>query len=82
MPGSDTGSSTVQEDRHFGIENPTANSSKRTSLEYTTIERASERDVSDNDLEKSGTDATPQPPSAPPGLNPADFPDGGREAVS
>ncbi|GAP85106.1 putative riboflavin transporter MCH5 [Rosellinia necatrix] len=77
-PGSDTASSTTQQGQYFDIatktENHTEESSKKTSMEHTSI-----RETEKNDVEMGATDSQPQP-SAPPGLNPDDFPDGGREA--
>ncbi|KAI1352061.1 monocarboxylate permease-like protein [Xylaria sp. FL0043] len=83
MPGSDTGSSTVQQDHYFDIStktgNETAESSRKVSMERLSVDQVSSRDGSKNDIEKGAADSSIQP-SAPPGLNPDDFPDGGLEA--
>ncbi|KAH8163983.1 hypothetical protein CIB48_g4269 [Xylaria polymorpha] len=74
MPGSDTESSTVHQDQYYDIstkgDDQIADSSKKTSTELT----------SNDDIEKGDVDLPPQASGPPPGLNPADFPDGGLEA--
>ncbi|KAI8631518.1 monocarboxylate permease-like protein [Xylariaceae sp. FL1651] len=83
MPGSDTGSSTVQEDRDFAIstegKDQILDISEKNSMERTSIERVPSQANSTNDIEKGDADA-PLQLSFPPGFNPADFPDGGLEA--
>jgi len=87
MPGSETGSSTTAQDQYLDgpitLENKVVQSPQMVSVERTSIERTSSRDASDKDVEKAGVDhISGQPPSGPPAFNPADFPDGGLEAVS
>ncbi|TGJ81352.1 hypothetical protein E0Z10_g7424 [Xylaria hypoxylon] len=83
MHDSDTGSSTVHQDQYFDIstkvEDQTAESSEKPSIDQTSIRRTSLRELSEDDLEKGGAEVSSQP-AAPPGLNPDDFPDGGLEA--
>ncbi|KAI0433204.1 monocarboxylate permease-like protein [Xylaria sp. FL1042] len=83
MPSSDTGSSTIHHDQYFDIsaktENEAAELSEKDIEERTSVEQVSSRDGSNNDIEKGTADPSTQP-SAPPGLNPDDFPDGGLEA--
>jgi hypothetical protein len=89
MPGSDTESSTVQRDQYFDVSTKTeaqmTDSSKKTSLETSlekkSIEHGSSTRAANSDIEK-GDANVPSQPSHPPGLDPADFPDGGLEAVS
>ncbi|KAI0468232.1 monocarboxylate permease-like protein [Xylaria cf. heliscus] len=84
MPGSDTGSSTVHPDQYFDIttkgDDQIGDSSKKTSIELTTINPKSSRESLKHDIEKNDADLPQQTSSAPPGLSPDDFPDGGLEA--
>ncbi|KAI0550981.1 monocarboxylate permease-like protein [Xylaria curta] len=84
MPGSDTESATVHQDQYFDIstkgEDKIADSSKKTSMDLTSIHQTSSREDSKNDIEKGDIGSQPQASGPPPGLNPDDFPDGGLEA--
>ncbi|KAI0868639.1 monocarboxylate permease-like protein [Hypoxylon argillaceum] len=83
MSSSDTGSSTTHQEQFFDIstkpDHPTAESPDEKSLEDVSINQLS-RAGSKSDLEKGDGNLPPQPSGPPLGLNPDDFPDGGREA--
>ncbi|KAI1114021.1 monocarboxylate permease-like protein [Nemania sp. NC0429] len=87
MADSDTGSSTIHLERHVDViakeedenisELQDIKSAERTSIE----ERSSRDEGSKSDLETgAAAAAAAAAPAFPPGLNPADFPDGGLEA--
>lgn len=84
MPGSDTGSSTIHQDQYLDVvtkeeDEKLSESQEKQSIERVSIEpRSSKEEDSKSDLETGAA----APPSIPPGFNPADFPDGGLEAVS
>ncbi|KAJ2984776.1 hypothetical protein NUW58_g5884 [Xylaria curta] len=83
MPGSDTESSTIYPDQDLDITtkggDQKAHLSKKNSEERMSIRETSSIESSRNDPEKGNVDTQPEP-SWPPGLSPADFPDGGLEA--
>ncbi|KAI0099697.1 monocarboxylate permease-like protein [Nemania sp. FL0031] len=84
MPASDTGSSTIHPDRDFDIstdsDGPAVDSSDEKFVEET-FKQVSFTENAKTDLEKGGDDSASEgQPGPPPGLNPADFPDGGLDA--
>ncbi|KAI1826629.1 monocarboxylate permease-like protein [Xylaria intraflava] len=83
MSGSDTESSTIHKDQILDISteiaDQRADTSKEIYTERTSVEKAAPHGITEKDTEKGDVDLPPQS-SAPPGLNPADFPDGGLEA--
>ncbi|KAI1123129.1 monocarboxylate permease-like protein [Nemania abortiva] len=87
MPVSDTGSSTIHEDRDFEISTDSEGRAIDSSdekdekfIEDASLKQVSSAENSKNDIEKGSDDLASQQPGPPPGLNPADFPDGGLEA--
>lgn len=94
MPAaSDTGSSTIHEDRRYDTDVASADLSRQHSIEKVPSQQQETdaniwpdpENVVEADMEKGGVaekagPAQQGPPGAPPGLSPADFPDGGLQA--
>ncbi|KAJ8126452.1 hypothetical protein O1611_g7188 [Lasiodiplodia mahajangana] len=83
MPASDTASSTIHPDLDISTDSdgPAVESSDEKFIEDASLKQVSLTENAKTDLEKGGDDPASQQPGPPPGLNPADFPDGGFEAI-
>lgn len=82
MPASDTGSSTIHQEQYLDVTTKVEDEKKLESQDNESAERMSieQRSSREEDTKSDLETGAAAAPVGPPGINPADFPDGGLEA--